>query len=310
MKKILCLCVSLTLLLGSCTTSGTVPEENQGGPAQDDRITFNVGDGSGSVEARVTESEGNIYILSLAEAYDVPLYSALSAEGIEGIIYAVQSEETFALPPAFIIFNSDDTATLKCDSQLEAGTALTLEESNSRFDADTIANLTDQDSLIRLSGGSLREDYIYISSTLNQELVDEFGIGAVINLTGEDFETSLPCYEEDSLSEAFLFMIDNPGPFLIASNDGNERLLSAILLSSLMGARGDQIRASYAASIDTQGIEELRVVMERKVDECLLLLNGGSMPTDSQLLNLSTNYLNSNLGLAFSEIPSLRLALR
>ena len=60
---------------------------------------------------------------------------------------------------------------------------------------------------------------------------------------------------------------------------------------------------------DSVGMKRM-VEASDEINTMLESMNGGDLPNDSQLLSLSIDYLNLQLGLSFTEIPLLRLSLR
>ena len=210
-----------------------------------------------------------------------------------------------------------DGAYLKLEgASLETGDTLSFSSVTENAWNSSVIAPDGPEKVLTLNGGSVRNNFICVYKNADGNVLQEYGIASVINLTGNTEDgasyASLPHFtatSADQYKDALLFMLDNPGPYLFICDD-QESFSIPLLVSMLMGARLEQIRNDYLASFGfTADSDEGRAVMN-DINLMLEAMNGGTLPNDSQLLSLSIDYLNLRLGLSFTEIPLLRLSLR
>ena len=250
--------------------------------------------------------------------FTAPLYSGMKirAEDTEQTVYAVSSPDTFSRDGSYIVFN-EDGAYLKLEgASLETGDTVFISSvTENAWNSSAIAQ-EGPEKVLTLNGGSVRNNFICVYRNADGNVLREYGIASVINLTGNTEDgasyATLPHFtatSADQYKDALLFMLDNPGPYLFICND-RESFSIPLLVSMLMGARLEQIRNDYLASFGFTADSDEGQALMNDINLMLEAMNGGTLPNDSQLLSLSIDYLNLRLGLSFTEIPLLRLSLR
>lgn len=326
--KIKYVLTALTALVLICSCASTEKTSAPGQTSATTQTTIPAGPvvNEGEVVEKPHDADGETAVVTgVTDSYAVlscdftaHLYSGMkiSAEDTEYTVYAVSSPDTFTRNGSYIVFN-EDGAYLKLEgASLEEGDTLSISSvTENAWNSSAIAP-EGPEKVLTLNGGSVRNNFICVYKNADGNVLQEYGIASVIDLSGNtDDEASyenLPHFtatSADQYKDALLFMLDNPGPYLFICND-RESFSIPLLVSMLMGARLEQIRNDYLASFGfTADSDEGQAVMN-DINLMLEAMNGGTLPNDSQLLSLSIDYLNLRLGLSFSEIPLLRLSLR
>ena len=241
----------------------------------------------------------------------------VSAEGTEYTVYTVSSPETFSRDDSYIIFN-DDGAYLKLEgASLETGDTLSFSSVTENAWNSSVIAPDGPEKVLTLNGGSVRNNFICVYRNADDNVLQEYGIASVINLSGGNTDdeaayADLPHFTATSAQQykdALLFMLDNPGPYLFICDD-QQSFSIPLLVSMLMGARLEQIKSDCLASFGFAEDSDEGQALMNEINTMLESMNGGDLPNDSQLLSLSIDYLNLQLGLSFTEIPLLRLSLR
>lgn len=313
---LICSCASTEKTSAPGQTSSTPQATIPAGPVVNEEEIVEKLHDADTETAVVTGVTDSYAVLSCN--FTAPLYSGMKirAEDTEQTVYAVSSPETFARDGSYIIFN-DDGAYLKLEgASLEEGDTLSISSvTENAWNSSSIA-LDGPEKVLTLNGGSVRKDFICVYRNADGNVLREYGIASVINLTDNTEDEAsyasllhFTATSADQYKDALLFMLDNPGPYLFICDD-QESFSIPLLVSMLMGARLEQIRNDYLASFGfTADSDEGQAVMN-DINLMLEAMNGGTLPNDSQLLSLSIDYLNLRLGLSFTEIPLLRLSLR
>ena len=284
-------------------------EENAGAIAVHDENKKEVKDAS--TVLTVTAVEDGFVMLTGAEGIGVEPFQKLTLGTIE--CTAVDDLSLFSAGDGSFITFSGNEARLLTASPLETGQELEVEVKNDFLSLDDYA--TGPFSLA-LSGGSIHQGLVCVSNSLSDTVIQNHSVNAVIVLScpddsGELFsflEENGLVYEGGSEKDAILFIMENDGPYLIASSEEEGLLRLPVIIACLMGAREAQIVDDYANALDLD--EGGRAALGAQIDRLLSSLNGGTLPSDASLLSMSTNHLNTVTGLSFSDIPSLRLHLR
>ena len=313
---LVCSCTSTEEISAFRQTSDTPQETIPAGPVVNEEEIVEKPQEADAETAVVTGVTESYAVLSCN--FTAPLYSGMkiSAENTERTVYAVSSPDTFSRDGSYIIFTEDGAYLKLEDASLEEGDTLSISSvTQNAWNSSSIA-LDGPEKVLTLNGGSVRKDFICVYRNADGNVLREYGIASVINLTDntedEASYATLPHFtatSADQYKDALLFMLDNPGPYLFICDD-QESFSIPLLVSMLMGARLEQIRNDYLASFGfTADSDEGQAVMN-DINLMLEAMNGGTLPNDSQLLSLSIDYLNLRLGLSFTEIPLLRLSLR
>lgn len=314
------------VLVCSCTSTEEISAFRQTSDTHQETIPADPVVNEEEIVEKPQEADGETAVVTgVTDSYAVlscdftaHLYSGMevSAEDTEYTVYAVSSPDTFTRNGSYIVFN-EDGAYLKLEgASLETGDTVFISSvTENAWNSSAIAP-EGPEKVLTLNGGSVRNNFICVYGKADGNVLREYGIASVINLTGntedEASYADLPHFtaaSADQHKDALLFMLDNPGPYLFICND-RESFSIPLLVSMLMGARLEQIRNDYLASFGfTADSDEGQAVMN-DINLMLEAMNGGTLPNDSQLLSLSIDYLNLRLGLSFTEIPLLRLSLR
>ena len=313
---LICSCASTeeTSALGQ-TSSAPVATIPAGPVVNEGEVVEKPHDADGET-AMVTGVTDSYAVLSCD--FTVPLYSGMevSAEDTEYTVYTVSSPETFSRDGSYIIFN-DDGAYLKLEgASLEAGDTLSFSSVTENAWNTSVIAPDGPEKVLTLNGGSVRNNFICVYKNADGNVLQEYGIASVINLSGntddEAAYADLPHFTATSAQQykdALLFMLDNPGPYLFICDD-QQSFSIPLLVSMLMGARLEQIKSDCLASFGFAEDSDEGQALMNEINTMLETMNGGDLPNDSQLLSLSIDYLNLQLGLSFTEIPLLRLSLR
>ena len=313
---LVCSCTSTEEISAFRQTSDTPQETIPAGPVVNEEEIVEKPQEADAETAVVTGVTESYAVLSCD--FTAPLYSGMevSAEGTEYTVYAVSSPDTFTKDGSYIVFN-DDGAYLKLEgTSLETGDTLSFSSVTENAWNSSVIAPDGPEKVLTLNGGSVRNNFICVYKNAAGNVIQEYGIASVINLTGntddEAAYADLPHFtaqSADQYKDALLFMLDNPGPYLFICDD-QQSFSIPLLVSMLMGARLEQIKSDCLASFGfTEESDEGQALMN-EINTMLEAMNGGDLPNDSQLLSLSIGYLNLRLGLSFTEIPLLRLSLR
>lgn len=313
---LICSCASTEETSALRQTSSTPVETIPAGPVVNE----------GEVGEKPQDTDGETAVVSgvtdscalLSCDFTAPLYSGMevSAEGTEYTVYTVSSPETFSRDGSYIIFN-DDGAYLKLEgASLETGDTLSFSSVTENAWNSSVIAPDGPEKVLTLNGGSVRNNFICVYRNADGNVLQEYGIASVINLSGntddEAAYADLPHFTATSAQQykdALLFMLDNPGPYLFICDD-QQSFSIPLLVSMLMGARLEQIKSDCLASFGFAEDSDEGQALMNEINTMLETMNGGDLPNDSQLLSLSIDYLNLQLGLSFTEIPLLRLSLR
>lgn len=313
---LICSCASTEETSALRQTSSTPVETIPAGPVVNEGEVVEKPQDTDGETAVVTGMTDSCALLSCD--FTAPLYSGMevSAEGTEYTVYTVSSPETFSRDGSYIVFN-DDGAYLKLEgASLEAGDTLSFSSvTENEWNSSAIAP-DGPEKVLTLNGGSVRNNFICVYKNADGNVLQEYGITSVINLSGstddEAAYADLPHFTATSArqyKDALLFMLDNPGPYLFICDD-QQSFSIPLLVSMLMGARLEQIESDCLASFGFAEDSDEGQALMNEINTMLESMNGGDLPNDSQLLSLSIDYLNLQLGLSFTEIPLLRLSLR
>lgn len=287
-----------------------------------------------AAEGSVTSADEAGFTVTFESAPDLPALSSVEVRvgGALSIAYVIESESTFGFPGNYVLINGGSARMRLTGISPSVGDEVSVEliEENA-YDTQAVADLVGGeegfDHFTVHDGGSMRPSYLNSASEASDEIITEHGIQVVINfssdtVTGSEYErlkSEGKVFEADyatpqAMREALRFMASNPGPYLVTAPDTDSRLELPVILSALMGARTSQITGAVAASwaghygFDPDG--DQRAAIAADTAAYITALNGGSEPTDSQLLAMSANHLNTVYGMDFADIPTLRLALR
>ena len=313
---LICSCASTEETSALRQTSSTPQETIPAGPVVNEGEVVEKPQDTDGETAVVTGMTDSCALLSCD--FTAPLYSGMevSAEGTEYTVYTVSSPETFSRDGSYIIFN-DDGAYLKLEgASLEKGDTLSFSSVTENAWNSSVIAPDGPEKLLTLNGGSVRNNFICVYRNADGNVLQEYGIASVINLSGstddEAAYADLPHFTATSAQQykdALLFMLDNPGPYLFICDD-QQSFSIPLLVSMLMGARLEQIKSDCLASFGFAEDSDEGQALMNEINTMLESMNGGDLPNDSQLLSLSIDYLNLQLGLSFTEIPLLRLSLR
>ena len=313
---LICSCASTEETSALRQTSSTPQETIPAGPVVNEGEVVEKPQDTDGETAVVTGMTDSCALLSCD--FTAPLYSEMevSAEGTEYTVYTVSSPETFSRDGSYIIFN-DDGAYLKLEgASLEKGDTLSFSSVTENAWNSSVIAPDGPEKLLTLNGGSVRNNFICVYRNADGNVLQEYGIASVINLSGstddEAAYADLPHFTATSAQQykdALLFMLDNPGPYLFICDD-QQSFSIPLLVSMLMGARLEQIKSDCLASFGFAEDSDEGQALMNEINTMLESMNGGDLPNDSQLLSLSIDYLNLQLGLSFTEIPLLRLSLR
>ena len=313
---LICSCASTEETSALRQTSSTPQETIPAGPVVNEGEVVEKPQDTDGETAVVTGMTDSCALLSCD--FTAPLYSGMevSAEGTEYTVYTVSSPETFSRDGSYIIFN-DDGAYLKLEgASLEKGDTLSFSSVTENAWNSSVIAPDGPEKVLTLNGGSVRNNFICVYRNADGNVLQEYGIASVINLSGstddEAAYADLPHFTATSAQQykdALLFMLDNPGPYLFICDD-QQSFSIPLLVSMLMGARLEQIKSDCLASFGFAEDSDEGQALMNEINTMLESMNGGDLPNDSQLLSLSIDYLNLQLGLSFTEIPLLRLSLR
>ena len=313
---LICSCASTEETSALRQTSSTPQETIPAGPVVNEGEVVEKPQDTDGETAVVTGMTDSCALLSCD--FTAPLYSGMevSAEGTEYTVYTVSSPETFSRDGSYIIFN-DDGAYLKLEgASLEKGDTLSFSSVTENAWNSSVIAPDGPEKVLTLNGGSVRNNFICVYKNADGNVLQEYGIASVINLSGstddEAAYADLPHFTATSAQQykdALLFMLDNPGPYLFICDD-QQSFSIPLLVSMLMGARLEQIKSDCLASFGFAEDSDEGQALMNEINTMLESMNGGDLPNDSQLLSLSIDYLNLQLGLSFTEIPLLRLSLR
>lgn len=313
---LICSCASTEETSALRQTSSTPQETIPAGPVVNEGEVVEKPQDTDGETAVVTGMTDSCALLSCD--FTAPLYSGMevSAEGTEYTVYTVSSPETFSRDGSYFIFN-DDGAYLKLEgASLEKGDTLSFSSVTENAWNSSVIAPDGPEKVLTLNGGSVRNNFICVYKNADGNVLQEYGIASVINLSGstddEAAYADLPHFTATSAQQykdALLFMLDNPGPYLFICDD-QQSFSIPLLVSMLMGARLEQIKSDCLASFGFAEDSDEGQALMNEINTMLESMNGGDLPNDSQLLSLSIDYLNLQLGLSFTEIPLLRLSLR
>lgn len=313
---LICSCASTEETSALRQTSATPVETIPAGPVVNEGEVVEKPQDTDGETAVVTGMTDSCALLSCD--FTAPLYSGMevSAEGTEYTVYTVSSPETFSRDGSYIIFN-DDGAYLRLEgASLETGDTLSFSSVTENAWNSSVIAPDGPEKVLTLNGGSVRNNFICVYRNADDNVLQEYGIVSVINLSGntddEAAYADLPHFTATSAQQykdALLFMLDNPGPYLFICDD-QQSFSIPLLVSMLMGARLEQIKSDCLASFGFAEDSDEGQALMNEINTMLESMNGGDLPNDSQLLSLSIDYLNLQLGLSFTEIPLLRLSLR
>lgn len=117
----------------------------------------------------------------------------------------------------------------------------------------------------------------------------------------------------EKLGRGFIFMSENPGPYLIHCNEGKDRAgFASVLLEALMGGSIDEIQEDYMISYDNyygvkKGSDQYNYIADTPYN-MLSTISNGIKVTNDNLEMIAKNYLIKN-GLSDLQISNLKANL-